>query len=176
MMNDTKHIWRLFILVFIGIAAFMVGRILFVPNTFGIFGHYRASNVAEQKAFPVILQGPESCEPCHADEFDLWKNSAHKTIICEDCHAPYGSHIRNDDKYANMEINHSFELCMRCHQQLAARPDKFPQIDPLDHLAEFKLSLGDTVCLSCHSPHDPTPKDPGDTAAQKETTKEQNPK
>lgn len=171
-MNDTKHIWRLFLLVFFGLSAFMVGRLLFVPKTFGAFGHYRAANVMEQKAFPVVLQGPESCEPCHSDEFQLWKNSAHKTIVCEDCHAPYGTHVKNDDKYANMETNHSFELCMRCHQELAARPNKFPQIDALDHLAEFKVALGDTVCLACHSPHNPTPKDQDKAQTQAKTAKE----
>jgi hypothetical protein len=171
-MNDTKHIWRLFLLVFFGIAVFMVGRLFFVPKTFGLFGHYRAANVAEQTAFPVNFQGPASCEPCHADEFQLWKGSGHKTIICEDCHAPYGTHVKNDDKSADMEINRSFEFCMRCHQKLTARPDSFPQIDALEHLAKYKTELGDTVCLSCHSPHDPTPQVPGEAKAQAKTIKD----
>jgi Cytochrome c3 len=169
-MNDTKHIWRLFLLVFFGIAVFMVGRLLFVPKTFGLYGHYRAANVAEQMAFPVKFQGPASCEPCHADEFQSWKASKHKTIICEDCHAPYDSHVKNDDKSGVMEMNRSFEFCMRCHQKLPARPDNFPQVDAMEHLAKYKTALGDTVCIACHSPHDPTPKGSVEAAAQPKMT------
>jgi hypothetical protein len=175
-MNNTKHLWRIFLLVFIIITAFMIGRLLFVPQTFGIFGHYRAANVAEQKAFPVKYQGPESCEPCHADELALWKKSGHKTIICEDCHAPYVSHVKNDDKCADMEINRSFDFCMRCHQKLPARPGSFPQINALEHVSQYKMELKDTVCLACHGPHDPTPKDPDETKAAASAAKEKKPR
>jgi len=159
-MNDTKHLWRLFLLVVIGVTAVIVGRLFFVPKTFGMFGPYRAANLLEQRAFPVKYQGPGACEPCHADEYAFWKANGHKTIICEDCHAPITTHIKGDEKFADMEINRSFNFCLRCHQKLPARPEKFPQIDPIEHLADAKLSLQDTVCLVCHSPHDPTPKDP----------------
>ncbi|MDD5672745.1 MAG: cytochrome c3 family protein [Chitinivibrionales bacterium] len=175
-MNDTKHIWRVFLLVLIAIAAFMVGRLLFVPKTFGQFGHYRAANVLEQRAFPVKYQGAESCEPCHADEFALWKNAGHKTIVCEDCHAPYDSHIKNDEKFADMEINRTADFCLRCHQKLTARPEKFPQVNAIEHLAEFKMELTDTVCFKCHGPHDPTPKDPIDKTVTPKTIKELKPK
>jgi hypothetical protein len=156
-MNDTKHIWRIFLLVFFGIGAFMVGRLLFVPKTFGLYGPYRGANVAEQRAFPVIVQEPESCDPCHADEILLVKSHGHKTMICDNCHIPTGTHVKNDDKAADMGINRSFELCLRCHQKLAARPGSFPQIDAVEHLTQFKMALSDTVCLVCHKPHDPTP-------------------
>jgi hypothetical protein len=75
-----------------------------------------------------------------------------------------------------MEINRSFDFCMRCHQKLPARPGSFPQISAVDHLAEFKMELKDTVCLVCHSPHDPTPKDPGEPKAPAKTSKEQSSK
>jgi hypothetical protein len=170
-MKDTKHIWRIFILVVIGIVTVMVGRLFFVPTTFGLFGHYRAANVLEQRLFPVKHQGPESCEPCHADEFAQWKANGHKTIICEDCHAPYVTHVKNDDKYADMEINRSLDFCLRCHQRLPARPDKFPQVNALEHCGEFKLELQDTVCLKCHGPHDPAPLDAQEKPKKKEAKK-----
>ena len=158
-MNDTKHIWRIFLLVLVGIGAFLVGRILLVPKTFGMFGHYRAANVAEQRAFEVKHQGPESCEPCHADEFALWGASPHKTIICEDCHAPYVTHVKDDNKIADMEKNPAPDFCLRCHQRLPARPADFPQVEALEHLAKLKVEMGDTVCIVCHNPHSPVAKD-----------------
>ena len=157
-MNDTKHLWRVFILVFFGIAVVMVGRLLFVPKTFGDYGHYRASNVQEQRAIPVKFYGPDSCEACHSDEHELWKGHVHKTIICEDCHAPYVTHIKNGEKSADMEINKSSKFCLRCHQMLPARPSDFPQVNPIEHLAKYKMELSDTVCIVCHNPHDPTAK------------------
>jgi hypothetical protein len=159
-MKDTKHIWRVFLLILLGIIVFAVGRILLVPKTFGLFGHFRASDVMEQRALEVKHQGPASCEPCHSDEHELWKMNSHKNIICEDCHAPYVTHVKNDEKYAEMEINRSYNFCLRCHQQLPARPADFPQIQVIEHLAQFQAALQDTVCFRCHSAHDPAAKDP----------------
>ena len=165
-MKDTKHIWRIFLLLVIGICLFMVGRLFFVPKTFGTYGHYRAANVAEQRAIPVKIHGPEACEPCHGDEFTLWKSAAHKTIICEDCHAPYSTHIKNDEKYADMEISKRSDLCLRCHQEMRARPKDFPQINLDTHAKDNGITLTATICFSCHNPHDPTPKETTATAAK----------
>lgn len=167
-MNDTKHIWRVFLLVIAGIAVFMIGRMLFIPKTFGQFGHYRAGNLSEQEAFPVKHQGPQACGSCHSDELEIWKAAGHKTITCENCHAPYDSHIKDDEKVADMEINRTSTSCLRCHQALSARPGSFPQIDPVEHLSESGLALSDTVCFVCHGPHDPAPRVPGDSLGTKE--------
>lgn len=172
-MNNTKHLWRIFFLVLIAGTVLMVGRILLIPNSFGKFGHFRGDNVAEQMAFPVKHFGPESCEPCHADEFALWKAGPHKTIICEDCHAPLVTHIKNDEKFADMEINKTTEFCLRCHSELPARPKDFPQINVESHLKDAGEKLTSTVCYTCHGPHDPTPKDPVDTTKAALKTKEQ---
>jgi hypothetical protein len=171
-MKDTKHLWRIFLLIIIGIAVFLVGRILLVPKTFGAFGHYRGADVAEQMSLPVKHQGPASCEPCHTDEFNLWKSAAHHDIVCENCHAPVITHIKDDEKIADMEINRSTDFCLRCHQKLPARPVTFPQINAPEHLAERKMALQDTVCLMCHGPHDPTPKDSDVTQAMGKAVKE----
>lgn len=171
-MNNAKHLWRVFFLVLIGMTILMVGRILVVPKSFGVYGHYRGDNVKEQAAFPIRHFGPESCEPCHADEFALWKAAGHKTIICEDCHAPYVTHIKNEEKFAPMEINKTSDFCLRCHNEMPARPKDFPQINVESHMKDNGFQLTATVCFTCHNPHDPTPKDPGDTAKATSKTKE----
>lgn len=158
-MKDTKHLWRVSLLILFGIVAFAVGRLFFVPKTFGDFGHYRASNVDEQRAPEVRHQGAESCEPCHSEEFELWKAGGHKPINCENCHAPVVNHVKEGEKFADMNIDKTATFCLRCHQIMPARPADFPQVNALDHLAERNRSLSDTVCFECHSPHDPTPKD-----------------
>ena len=57
------------------------------------------------------------------------------------------SKIRNVDK-----------LCARCHSEMNARPDDFPQVNihihPVDMGADEDT---EEVCFECHSPHDPTP-------------------
>ena len=48
MIRHTKHAFRASFLIIAGGVAFFVARALLLPPTFGDFGHYRGSNVAEQ--------------------------------------------------------------------------------------------------------------------------------
>ena len=52
------------------IAALVIARELFVPETFGDIGHYRAASVGEIAALPIVYAGSEACYDCHDDSVD----------------------------------------------------------------------------------------------------------
>jgi hypothetical protein len=154
-LRHTKHVFRVGLLLFAAIVALILGRSFFVPDTFGQYGAYRGANVDEQAAHEVRHGGRESCEPCHADEFEEQAEGGHGTVTCEVCHAPGYLHARDDEKIADMPIQRSADLCLLCHQQLKARPQGQPQVQPRQHLEENDGEPGPESCFECHEAHSP---------------------
>jgi hypothetical protein len=139
----------------VGIVAIILGRSLFVPETWGDHGPYRGSNVAEQMARPVQHGGNESCAACHEDQFSDLNEGGHAPLECESCHAPLATHARGEEKIADMPIRRDIELCLVCHRALDARPPGFPQIQPKQHIAENEGEFHEQACLDCHESHWP---------------------
>jgi hypothetical protein len=151
----AKHIVRAGLLLVAGLVALLLGRSLFVPETWGEHGSYRAANVSEQMSHPVMHGGNTSCRDCHADEYEAVAGDGHATLACELCHAPLAYHVADGDKIADMPIRKSAALCISCHQRMDARPASQPQINPRQHVEDQDEEYDETVCFDCHGPHEP---------------------
>ncbi len=131
------------------IAVFVTGRILFVPESFGELGHYRARSIDENAAHDISYAGYQVCYDCHDDVADEKAQSNHRSLSCEVCHGPAADHAEAPDEVLP-EIPRSRDFCTLCHGYNAARPTGFPQIIPDQH------NPG-KPCLRCHEPHTPEP-------------------
>lgn len=156
-LRHTKHAFRILILLVVAVLVILFGRAAFVPDSWGRYGSYRADNVEQQRAKPVMHGNDASCKDCHAEQVATHEQGAHLRVRCEVCHAPIALHVVDDAKIADMPIERSRELCLRCHQQLHARPKDFPQIQPRQHVDEHGSTWSEEVCIECHQPHSPRP-------------------
>jgi uncharacterized CHY-type Zn-finger protein len=131
----------------IGVVLFLVARSIFVPRSFGQYGHYRGAALAEIAVKPVVYAGHGACESCHTDVYDVESKGVHSHVACESCHGPLGKHA--DDPAAlqppKMEVA---VLCVRCHEANKAKPATFPQVVSAEH-------SGGVPCDTCHQPHSP---------------------
>jgi hypothetical protein len=141
------HLVRMAMLFLAGIVVFLVLQALLVPKRFGVYGHYRADALVENRARKVAFAGRAACVECHSDVPDAMKGGWHERIHCEACHGPLAGHA--GDPMANKALRpDSRLLCVRCHAANVARPASFPQVDPAEHAA-------DAACTSCHVAHNP---------------------
>jgi len=144
------QIKRLFIILVLIIIGYFFARQLFVPETFGEFGHYRGAAVDSIKALPVSYAGEETCAQCHEDIHEQKNGSYHKNLSCEVCHGPGIMHAEEDPEAYVLAKPRERGFCVLCHAYNASRPTGFPQIDPAVHNPV-------EPCMKCHNPHDPTP-------------------
>ncbi|MHC4236165.1 MAG: cytochrome C [Planctomycetota bacterium] len=157
-MEHTKHIVRAVLLVVLACIVFVVIRHFAIPESFGDFGHYRAGSVADFRAQQPVHGDAGTCTDCHDHDEEAEAISAgqHSAVSCEVCHAPLATHVRDDEKIADMRADPSNTLCGWCHQQLAAPPSEFPQVVFRDHVSEKGLEMSPAVCLECHDAHNPS--------------------
>jgi hypothetical protein len=154
-MEHSKHVVRMLFLVILVLIGFHIVRTLFTPKSFGKYGHYRADNVQEQMAKPVMHGGSTSCAPCHEDKSRELESGKHGSVACEVCHAPLATHIKDGTPVAKMPRFKSASLCLRCHDSLDTRPATFPQVRVEEHLRKGSVEMSPDVCMNCHNPHDP---------------------
>ncbi len=169
-MEHTKHLWRAILLIVLIVVVYLLGRGFLVPGSFGEFGHYRGDALREEMnvRVPNFGAGVESCAACHDERAEEFRQSAHKTINCEVCHAPLRTHveyediesfIQNPDQYEwtnEMVIKQAKDLCIRCHEAQPAKPHDFPHVTIVEHLEEMGVENSADVCVDCHDPHDPS--------------------
>ncbi len=146
-LRDVEHLLRLAILFAAGLGAFLLLRFIFVPPSFGLYGHYRADALADEQALPVVYAGRQACVECHDDKAKLWSAGGHHNLGCEACHGPLGKHAADPDAVKPV-LPDPATLCMTCHRPNAAKPKSFPQVDPTKH------NPGNS-CVDCHDPHSP---------------------
>ena len=91
-LKDTGHLFRMAAVFAAGIVLFLVLRGIFVPKTFGQYGHYRAAAMAEIAAKPVMFAGHQACESCHTDVLEVKSKGVHAQVACESCHGPLAKH------------------------------------------------------------------------------------
>ena len=153
----AKHVFRAAILLLVVVIAMVLGRSLFVPPTWGEFGWYRGSAVAEHQAKPVRHGGDESCATCHDVEYADHAAGVHAAVQCELCHGPVALHVdlEEGELLAEMPVRRNRELCELCHRKLEARPADFPQIEVREHLVSNGAELTSDACFDCHDPHSP---------------------
>ena len=99
----------------------------FVPNDFGVYGHYRASALDDARARPIAFAGQAACVECHSDigEF-LRKTARHARVSCESCHGPLATHAAGDEP---LEPAHpdGTSTCVGCHLKSRSKPTTFPR-------------------------------------------------
>jgi hypothetical protein len=144
--KDAGHLFRLAAVFLAGTLVFLGMRAFLVPKSFGQYGHYRGDAIAEIAARPVNFAGHKVCEDCHADVLEKKKGGRHARVNCEACHGPLAKHA--DDPSVQPAKLDTAVLCVRCHEENAAKPKSFPQVASADH------STG-LACDTCHQPHSP---------------------
>lgn len=145
--GSGEHLMRVVLLFAAGLLVFLGLKAALVPKGFGVYGHYRAGALDDNRARPVAFAGRTACGDCHDDKPPVLAKGRHATVGCEACHGPLAAHI--EDSEAPKPVRPPVPgLCLRCHGKTTGRPAAFPQIVPADH-------AGDTRCTECHSPHDP---------------------
>jgi predicted CXXCH cytochrome family protein len=159
------HLVRVAALFVVGILAFLVLQALLVPEGFGVYGHYRAGALDENRARPVAFAGRAACVECHSDVPDAMKGGKHLRVRCEACHGPLAGHAGDPAEKKAVRPD-SKVLCAGCHAANVARPAGFPQVEPAEH-------SGGDACTACHVAHNPLAPGPsGQPGGQmKEATK-----
>lgn len=148
-LRDAQHLVRLGLLFAAGIVVFLVLRALFVPATFGDYGHYRGAALGEARALAPVHGGRQACAECHGEVIETKSRDAHARLACEGCHGPLGAHAADPDAVP-AERPAATPLCVRCHAANVARPAGHPQVDVAAHAEGAD-------CLDCHAPHAPSP-------------------
>jgi hypothetical protein len=152
-MEHARHVFRALLVLVAGGAVFLLGRGFLVPRSYGLYGHYRYDNVAEQMNIRAPAHGgAQSCAGCHAAQAAKWNAGSHKTVSCEICHGPLRVHVTDGKATAKMPVDRSFTLCARCHRKILGRPEKFPQVVLEQHV---QGPVEGRVCLDCHESHFP---------------------
>jgi hypothetical protein len=146
--QDQEHLFRIAGLFLAGLVVFLALRFLLVPKGFGLYGHFRAGALDDNRATPLVHAGRETCAACHSDAADALKAGKHTQVACEACHGAQAAHAEADDPSAKKPARPQASLCPVCHQANVAKPASFPQVDPKEH-------AGSTSCFACHRPHDP---------------------
>jgi len=130
-------------------------RMAYVPKDFGVqdrgytYGYHRLGNEQDWKNFPAKYRNTDYCNECHDDKVASLMASPHAVIPCEDCHGPALDHPMNPEK---LPVDHSRDLCIRCHAQLvtpSSGRSAIPGIDPDTHNTDW-------TCSECHNPHNPS--------------------
>lgn len=144
--KDGNHLIRVAGLFAAGIGVFFILRGILVPAGFGLYGHYRAGALADNRKRPATFAGKAACLDCHSEVADSQKKSHHARLSCEACHGALARHADDPDvKPAKLP---GAALCLRCHRAIVGRPASFPQIDPAKH-------TDGSACTTCHQPHHP---------------------
>lgn len=156
-MEHARHVFRALLLLVVVVVVISLGRGFLIPRSFGLYGPYRADNVAEQMAVRAPQHGgAASCAGCHAPQAEKRAAGSHGAVSCEVCHAPLALHVTAGKRSAPMAVDASFTLCARCHRKILGRPEAFPQVVLDQHVNEQGGGpVQGRVCLDCHDPHSP---------------------
>jgi hypothetical protein len=145
--GHREHLVRVAALFGGGLVVFLLLQALLVPQDFGVYGHYRAGALDDNRARPAVHAGRAACVECHTDVQEAARGGRHGKVGCEACHGPLGRHAEDPSTQKAVRPD-SRVLCRRCHATNVARPVRFPQIDPDEH-------AGKEACVTCHPAHNP---------------------
>jgi hypothetical protein len=144
-----NHVIRLASIFVAALAAFVLVRAWLVPSDFGVYGHYRAGALADNRARPIAFAGQASCAECHTDVVEQRQAGRHAQVRCEACHGPLARHASGEDESRAPARPDPRRTCLRCHVRMQGKPAAFPQIDVKEH-----AEAG--ACTECHAAHNPT--------------------
>ncbi len=146
--KDREHLLRLAGLFGAGVLLFLLVQALLIPKDFGVYGHFRAGALDDNRMRPALFAGQDTCATCHSDAAEARKGGKHSGIRCEACHGPLASHAEADDPGAKKPARPEASLCLVCHAANVAKPQGFPQVEAKSH------GEGGS-CLACHRAHQP---------------------
>jgi hypothetical protein len=146
MPQQVKRLLGLFVAI---VVIFIIVRRIFVPPSFGKYGHYRATSISSIVSQEIKYAGEITCAECHDDIVSIKNKSYHRGLSCEVCHGPAYAHTQAPDE-VELPAPKKRSYCPLCHGYNPSRPTGFPQIDPARH-NPLK------PCITCHNPHDPRP-------------------
>jgi len=172
--SPRNHLYRLALLLIVAVVGFIYVKDWFVPDGWDEQKWYRAVALEELKVQPVSFSGNKNCmEQCHgktrkdhAAIGELLASSVHANLSCESCHGPLFE--SGHQKTGPALVPRDSELCLRCHDSVAARPVKvglFNESQMAHQALEVKRNSN---CVVCHDPHAPRKKaveDAGDQIA-----------
>lgn len=141
------QITRLVILTIAIVGSYVLARQIFVPKSFGKYGHYRADAIQEIAAREPKYGGQESCNECHSEVLVKVAKFEHKTVSCESCHGASKAHGDDPDHHDAAKL--SSDLCLRCHEFNISRPAIIKQVEAKKHYSDKGK------CMECHIPHQP---------------------
>jgi hypothetical protein len=145
--RDSAHLIRPALVLLAALGLFVAIRAAVIPKGFGAYGHYRAGALEESRAKTISYAGQEACGACHDDQAKARAAGRHAKVACEGCHGPLAKHA--DDAIAHKPAKpDTVQLCRKCHEKDAAKPEKFPQVVTAEH-------SGGAACNTCHQPHNP---------------------
>jgi hypothetical protein len=135
------------------------GKTFFVPESFGLYGHYRGDSIREEALRDIRHGTSASCLTCHAHEALLHLKGKHATISCEFCHGTYADHVSGNKKIGALPVKKDeaiTTLCLRCHNRaIQARPEEvIKTVTMPEHLEKQKVKPTHT-CNQCHLVHAP---------------------
>ena len=145
--GDAAHLLRIAGLFLSGLVVFAVLRAALIPEGFGVYGHYRAGAIDDNRQDELVHGGRAACTACHAAQATQLAGGRHTGVGCEACHGASGRHARDPQKTAATRPD-GRARCLRCHEHLVSRPASFPQVAPAEHAP-------DGACIDCHTAHDP---------------------
>jgi hypothetical protein len=164
--RHARHVFRMGIVLGVGLVAFLLARAAAIPPDFGVLGYYRAGALDDNRALPIVHAGRAACLDCHDSVYDPEpadapatppldpvKDNRHHKLNCEACHGPLQKHVADEDKEMPVPKVASDGLCLGCHRTLAGRPTFQPQVLPAVHTNDVgHMKDG---CVGCHKPHWP---------------------
>lgn len=137
------------ILIFavIGVA-FVATRWWARPESFGQYGHYRGLALPAAVAKAPQYSAKQLCADCHDEEAALNTAGPHRKVSCQICHGAGIVHAE-DPQTSNIRKPEVTPTCLRCHEERAARPARFAQVNAAEH-------ADGEPCNSCHVVHNPS--------------------
>lgn len=164
LLEHKVHLFRMAALFVAGGVVFVLLRVVMVPKTFGVYGHYQAAALVANRQRVPVFAGRTACVECHTDIPEAQKGSLHAAVGCEACHGPQAAHASDPSEKNTPAKLDPMTLCLTCHLANVAKPAKFKQVDPKDH--------GEGAsCTNCHDPHAPE-KEPKKAEPKEETKAE----
>ncbi|MDM8516065.1 hypothetical protein QUF76_07695 [Desulfobacterales bacterium HSG16] len=155
----NSHVKRIIGGIVIAAVLGFLAKVVMTPESFGVYGHYRADAIIEEADREIRHWTNASCSSCHAHEANRHSKGNHKTISCEFCHGTYADHIADGKKVKTLPVMTGDEiktLCLRCHNKaIEARPeDVIKTVAMPDHLKKQNVKETHT-CNQCHYVHAP---------------------
>lgn len=159
--SPRSHLYRLALLLIAALAAFVWIKDWFVPAGWDHERWFRTGALEELKQQPIKFGGNRTCtEGCHgktrkdhrAIGYTL-AGGVHVNLGCESCHGPL--HESGHDRMAAAQVPRDSSLCLRCHDEVAARPRMvglFSESLMAHQALDVKRSSN---CVQCHDPHAP---------------------